>query len=154
MRFWISPSRALMSWPMRAMRRASWRLRNLPSAAASWLLSMISSATALSREPTSSLSSSMAVGAGGRAGGRREQGQHAGVEAVGLGQDAVRLGEEAHAQRIDHGDREAGGVQAAAQDTMPFASGLDGHEPDIERRQPALEGADAGGRIGHPHRHP
>ena len=84
----------------------------------------------------------------------REQGQHAGVEAVGLGQDAVRLGEQAHAQRIDHGDREAGGVQAAAQETMPFAGGLDGHEPDLERRQPALEGADAGGRIGHPHRHP
>ncbi len=61
----------------------------------------------------------------------REQGEHACVDPVGLGEDALRLGEHAYAVGIDDGDRHGGGDKTTVQMAMPFAGGLDDDERNV-----------------------
>ena len=77
-----------------------------------------------------------------------EHGQHAGVQGVGLGQDAIGLGKHTHSVGIDDGDGEALGMEAAVQGPVPFASGLDDNQGHSEALQSSLERADALGRVG------
>lgn len=77
-----------------------------------------------------------------------EHGEHAGVQRVGLGQDAVGFGEHAHEVGIDDGGSEASGMEAAVQGPVPLAGGLKDNQVYAEALQLTLELADTGGRVG------
>ena len=77
-----------------------------------------------------------------------EHGQHAGIQGVGLGQDAVGLGEHSHPVGIGDGDGDARGIEAAVQGPVPFTGGLEDNQGHGEALEPALERADALGCVG------
>ena len=68
-----------------------------------------------------------------------EHGEHAGVQRVGLGQDAVGFGEHAHEVGIDDGGSEASGMEAAVQGPVPLAGGLKDNQVYAEALQLTLE---------------
>jgi hypothetical protein len=77
-----------------------------------------------------------------------EHGEHAGVQRVGLGQDAVGFSEHAHEVGIDDGGSEASGMEAAVRGPVPLAGGLKDNQVYADALQLTLELADTGGRVG------
>ena len=77
-----------------------------------------------------------------------KQRQHARIELIGLGEDALRLGEHAHPIRIDDRNRDGGGHQTAMQMAMPLAGRLDRNKCNPVMRQPTLELANASAGVG------
>ena len=88
----------------------------------------------------------------------REAGQHAGIEAIGLGQGAVGSGEVAGLARIDHDDRPVG----QRGDHRPFvpargfqhnAGRLQGLDPGLQPAQASRRARHGPGVLGRPHGH-
>jgi hypothetical protein len=74
----------------------------------------------------------------------RELREHAGVDAVGLGQGAHRLGEAPDARRVDHGDGGARRHQLDRGAALEPAGRLDDQELDAVRPEPAGQRLDPG----------
>jgi hypothetical protein len=135
------------------MRRERWRRTKAVWAAPCWFLREVFSATAVARayQLLQVLDGDRCWGMGARIDDGGEHRQHARIEAVGLGEDAVGAGEHAHPVRIDDGDSEAGVGETALERPVPFAGRLDGDRRGSRHfggaREPALELADAGGRV-------
>ena len=79
---------------------------------------------------------------------RGKQCQHAGIEPVGLGEDALCHGEHPYPERVDDGDRDRRGRQAALDMAMPLAGSLDHNQGEVEAHEPTLEPANPVARVG------
>ena len=85
---------------------------------------------------------------------RREPRQHAGIDAVGLGQDAVGAGEVADLAGIDSDDRQAGRGQGGHHGALVAAAGFQHDAGGPQRLEPPLQAPQAAPRARHCPRRP
>ena len=146
-----------------ASRRATWffmarralpmsRRRKAHSVASRRLESAVTSSLAACQALTKFLQ--FFQGPGGRrlglgAHGLGKQGEHAGIDTVGLFQAPRRLGEAPRAIGIDDGDGQAAGCERAPEVTVPASGRLKDDHGDVHLAEGAFEGLDALPVVGH-----